>query len=54
VAYGIDPATEPIPVSPAEHYMMGGIRTDLNGAPMFRDCWRAANAPAPAFTAPIV
>ena len=32
VSYGIDPATEPIPVSPAEHYMMGGIRTDLNGA----------------------
>jgi L-aspartate oxidase len=31
VAYGIDPATEPIPVSPAEHYMMGGIRTDLDG-----------------------
>lgn len=32
VAYGIDPALEPIPVSPAEHYMMGGIRTDLHGA----------------------
>ena len=32
VAYGIDPATESIPVSPAEHYMMGGIRTDLDGA----------------------
>ncbi|MDF2441000.1 MAG: L-aspartate oxidase [Abditibacteriota bacterium] len=32
VAYGIDPAQEPIPVSPAEHYMMGGIRTNLDGA----------------------
>ena len=32
VAYGIDPAREPVPVSPAEHYMMGGIRTDLDGA----------------------
>jgi len=32
VAYGIDPAKEPIPVSPAEHYMMGGIRTDLDGS----------------------
>jgi L-aspartate oxidase len=32
VAYGIDPATRPIPVSPAEHYMMGGIRTDMDGA----------------------
>jgi L-aspartate oxidase len=32
VAHGIDPAKEPIPVVPAEHYMMGGIRTDLDGA----------------------
>lgn len=32
VAYGINPAKEPVPVSPAVHYMMGGIRTDLNGA----------------------
>jgi L-aspartate oxidase len=32
VAYGINPATQPIPVSPAVHYMMGGIHTDLNGA----------------------
>ncbi len=32
VAYGIDPASAPIPVSPAEHYMMGGIRTDMDGA----------------------
>lgn len=32
VAYGINPAHEPVPVSPAVHYMMGGIRTDLNGA----------------------
>ncbi|HVF10390.1 MAG TPA: L-aspartate oxidase [Abditibacteriaceae bacterium] len=32
VAYGIDPAHEPVPVSPAAHYMMGGIHTDLNGA----------------------
>jgi L-aspartate oxidase len=32
VAHGIDPAKEPIPVSPAEHYMMGGIRTDLDGS----------------------
>ena len=32
VSYGIDPAQDMIPVSPAEHYMMGGIRTDLDGA----------------------
>lgn len=31
-ADGLDPATTPIPVAPAAHYLMGGIRTDLNGA----------------------
>lgn len=31
VAYGVDPAREPIPVSPAEHYMMGGVHADLDG-----------------------
>ncbi|MFL6375254.1 MAG: L-aspartate oxidase [Pyrinomonadaceae bacterium] len=31
LAYGIDIATQPIPVSPASHYSMGGIRTDLWG-----------------------
>ena len=29
---GIDISTTPIPVAPASHYLMGGIRTDLNGA----------------------
>jgi L-aspartate oxidase len=28
---GHDPAHEPIPVSPASHYVMGGIATDLEG-----------------------
>ena len=28
---GHDPATEPIPVAPASHYVMGGIATDLEG-----------------------
>ena len=28
---GLDPAQEPIPVSPASHYVMGGIATDLEG-----------------------
>lgn len=27
--YGIDVATQMIPVSPAQHYLMGGIKTDL-------------------------
>jgi L-aspartate oxidase len=28
---GLDPRTEPVPVSPASHYMMGGVATDLDG-----------------------
>ncbi len=28
---GLDPTTERIPVSPASHYMMGGVVTDLHG-----------------------
>src|SRR5918997_2282764 len=28
---GLDPATERVPVSPASHYVMGGISTDLDG-----------------------
>ena len=30
-AYGIDIAKNPVPVSPASHYFMGGVRTDLWG-----------------------
>jgi L-aspartate oxidase len=28
---GLDPRTEPVPVAPAAHYMMGGIVVDLDG-----------------------
>lgn len=30
-AAGLDPASAPVPVAPAAHYLMGGIRTDLDG-----------------------
>ena len=29
---GVDPVKEPIPIQPAQHYTMGGIPTDLDGA----------------------
>ncbi len=29
--YGIDPATEPVPVTPAAHFTMGGVASDLHG-----------------------
>lgn len=29
--FGIDPAKSPIPIHPSAHYMVGGVRTDLNG-----------------------
>jgi succinate dehydrogenase / fumarate reductase, flavoprotein subunit len=28
---GVDPVNEPIPIYPAQHYMMGGIGTDMHG-----------------------
>src|SRR5439155_18794765 len=30
-AAGFDPAVEPVPISPAAHYTMGGIVTDVDG-----------------------
>lgn len=30
-SYGIDPATELVPVTPAQHYASGGVWTDLDG-----------------------
>ena len=37
--YGIDMATEPIPVVPAAHYTCGGIRVDKNGHSSVRGLW---------------
>jgi L-aspartate oxidase len=30
--HGIDIASQPIPIAPAAHYMIGGVRTDVDGA----------------------
>jgi len=30
-AIGVDPARDPVPVSPAAHYLIGGVHTDLDG-----------------------
>ena len=30
-SYGVDPVKEQIPIAPAAHYMMGGVRTDAQG-----------------------
>lgn len=39
--YGVDIATEPIPVVPAAHYFCGGIRTDLWGQTDIYKCYAA-------------
>ncbi|PYS81316.1 MAG: L-aspartate oxidase [Acidobacteria bacterium] len=31
LGFGLDLARDPVPVSPAAHYIMGGVRTDLEG-----------------------
>src|SRR5215475_3640389 len=39
LAAGIDPAKQPIPVGPAEHYHMGGIAVDAHGRTSLRGLW---------------
>jgi L-aspartate oxidase len=39
--YGLDLAREPIPVSPAAHYIMGGVRTDLDGRTTLKGLYAA-------------
>lgn len=36
---GIDPATTPIPIAPAEHYHMGGVSTDADGRTSVPGLW---------------
>ncbi|MCS6862978.1 MAG: L-aspartate oxidase, partial [Abditibacteriales bacterium] len=45
-AHGYDPSRQPLPVSPAAHYMMGGVKTDTHGAtdiPGLYACGEVAN-----------
>lgn len=39
IAAGIDPVHAPIPVSPAAHYHMGGVLTDLHGRTNIEGLW---------------
>ncbi|HMK44874.1 MAG TPA: L-aspartate oxidase [Dissulfurispiraceae bacterium] len=39
--YDIDITKDPIPVSPAAHYIMGGVKTDLDGATSIRNLYAA-------------
>jgi len=43
---GIDPATRPIPVAPAEHYHMGGLWTDARGRTSLPGLWAAGESGA--------
>src|SRR5215468_10692732 len=42
---GVDPVTEPIPVRPAQHYTMGGVRTNSTGeSPTLKGLFAAGEA----------
>ena len=43
---GIDPAVQPIPVAPAEHYHMGGVKTDSWGRTSLPGLWAAGEVAA--------
>ncbi len=45
-ALGIDIARDKIPVAPATHYMMGGIKTDLSGRTNINRLWAAGEVAA--------
>lgn len=46
VEAGIDPATQPIPVRPAQHYHMGGILTDARGRSSLSGLWACGEVTA--------
>jgi succinate dehydrogenase / fumarate reductase flavoprotein subunit len=41
---GIDPVTQPIPIMPAQHYMMGGISTNIRGETSIAGLYAAGEA----------
>jgi L-aspartate oxidase len=43
-AVGIDPVTQPIPIRPAAHYHMGGIKVDLEGRTTIEGLWAVGEA----------
>ncbi|MCB1510806.1 MAG: L-aspartate oxidase [Hyphomicrobiaceae bacterium] len=43
---GIDPVTMPIPVAPAEHYHMGGLKTDTHGRTSVAGLWAVGEVAA--------
>ena len=43
---GLDPATSPIPVAPAAHYHMGGVRTDVHGRTGVSGLWAVGEVAA--------
>jgi fumarate reductase flavoprotein subunit len=38
---GVDPVTQPIPIRPVVHYMMGGVDTDIDGATVLAGLYAA-------------
>jgi L-aspartate oxidase len=46
MAAGIDPTIEPIPITPAEHYHMGGLRTDQHARTNVAGLWAVGEVAA--------
>lgn len=44
--HGLNPALSPLPVKPAAHYMMGGIKTDLEGRTTLSGLWAVGEVAA--------
>jgi L-aspartate oxidase len=42
--YGVDVTRDPVPVTPAAHYVMGGVATDLHGRATLRGLYAAGEA----------